>query len=154
LADVARIYSLSQLDNRVNQLAGDVERKLGVVLWGAGAFKLGMHFRLRPKCREELIDQLTLARLRLNHDRCPGLLSSEFEYSTESSTSREYLLNSKSETIRSRRLIKAPARTREHAMRRRGAPVSWEAGYEEVRTAPVTDVAPGCGVRNVGLIKV
>ena len=67
LTNVARVDGLPHLDERVDGLAGNVERKLGVVVRRSGAFEFGLHFRQQPKCREELVDQIPFARLRLKH---------------------------------------------------------------------------------------
>ncbi|MBV6417419.1 MAG: hypothetical protein CMLOHMNK_02119 [Steroidobacteraceae bacterium] len=80
---VARADGPPQLDERVDGLAGDVERKLSVALRGADAFQLGLHFRQRPKCREELINPRPLARLRLKHGRRHGLPGSKYAHHIE-----------------------------------------------------------------------
>ena len=100
LTDVARIDGLPQLDERVDRLTRDVERKLGVELRRADAFEFGLHFRQRPKCSEELIDQFPFARLRLKHGRRLDSLCSKYRHHTEYSTKTQYLLNSKSAIYR------------------------------------------------------
>jgi hypothetical protein len=78
-------------------LPGNVERKLlGVVVRRSGAFEFGLHLGQRPKCREELVDQLPFARLRLKHGHRLGSLCSKYGHHTEYSTKTQYLLNSKS----------------------------------------------------------
>lgn len=100
LTDVARVDGFPHLDERVDALTDNVERKAGVVLRRSGRFEFGLHLGQRPKCREELVDQPRLAGLCGKHGYRPIRLSSKYGHHTEYLAESRYLLNSKSTICR------------------------------------------------------